>query len=407
MIRRLLARLAGVDALRAEVRQQVRALEGQRARDIESGAHAVEALEDRATRADAKLTTALEREQARVTATADRVKAQGAKLQEAVATIAKLEERLRQLESPYAGLDDAGHVERRLRRLEYLTDANDQSLPLLRRAVDVLSNLEPVKAFVRDAVSSATLHLDPSAHLVVEGLFPEQFYRLLVDSMPPAVLFEPIDRVKADFRPFGGPSATLVSRLVWQAFEQDIVDGVMRDVLLDRFQPVLLRHYARLVGEDFAAEAASLPMRAAGRLMRRVPGYRLGPHLDPKRVLITGLLYCARPGDSEEYGTSLYRVNRPFVAPFLKTYYPREDGLECTVAKTIPFTANRFIAFINADAAHGAELPRDAAQQDRYAYQFYIQPDAARFDDLLRRVPADTQALWQEPRSQETSGTTY
>jgi hypothetical protein len=407
MIRRLLARLAGVDALSAQVRQQLRTLDGRQARDIEGALRAVDALAERAKRAEDKLAAALDREQARVTATAERLKTQGEKLQEAVATITRLEERLRQLESPYAPSDEDGHVERRLRRLECLTDANDRSLPLLRRAVHMLSNLEPVKARVREAVSRATFHRDPSAHVVIDDLLPADFYELLVDSMPPAALFEPIDRVKADFRPFDGPSATLVSRLVWQTFEQDLVDGVLRETLLDRFRPVLEPHYARLVGDDVAAEAASLPMRAAGRLMRRVPGYRLGPHLDPKRVLITGLLYCARPGDSEEYGTSLYRVNRPFVAPFLKTYYPREDGLECTVVKTISFTANRFIAFINADAAHGAELPRDAAQQDRYAYQFYIQPDADRFDDLLRRVPAEIQALWQEPRTQETTGTTY
>lgn len=47
--------------------------------------------------------------------------------------------------------------------------------------------------------------------------------------------------------------------------------------------------------------------------MLRRPGYRLPPHVDPKRRLLTGILYLARPGDSDEYGTQFYRVDRPFV----------------------------------------------------------------------------------------------
>ena len=44
--------------------------------------------------------------------------------------------------------------------------------------------------------------------------------------------------------------------------------------------------------------------------MLRRPGYKLTPHLDPKRATMTVLLYLARPGDSEQFGTSLYSVDR-------------------------------------------------------------------------------------------------
>ena len=44
--------------------------------------------------------------------------------------------------------------------------------------------------------------------------------------------------------------------------------------------------------------------------MLRRPGYRLKPHRDMKIAALTGLIYFARPGDSQEYGTQLYRIAR-------------------------------------------------------------------------------------------------
>jgi hypothetical protein len=40
--------------------------------------------------------------------------------------------------------------------------------------------------------------------------------------------------------------------------------------------------------------------------MPRRPGYHLEPHRDPKRSLLTCLLYLARPGDSDAQGTQLF-----------------------------------------------------------------------------------------------------
>jgi hypothetical protein len=41
---------------------------------------------------------------------------------------------------------------------------------------------------------------------------------------------------------------------------------------------------------------------------------------------MTGLIYFARPGDSRDYGTELYRVENDQPAPFMKTYYPEAHG---------------------------------------------------------------------------------
>ena len=60
--------------------------------------------------------------------------------------------------------------------------------------------------------------------------------------------------------------------------------------------------------------------------MLRRPGYYLGPHRDPKRAMLTCLLYLAREGDSEAHGTQIFRVRDDGEASYKQTYYPEDEG---------------------------------------------------------------------------------
>jgi hypothetical protein len=130
--------------------------------------------------------------------------------------------------------------------------------------------------------------------------------------------------------------------------------------------------------------------------MLRRPGYHLDPHLDPKRVLITGLLYFPRPGDSEEHGTSFYRIDGRVVRDHATTYYPGVAGHVCELARTVPFRPNTAVVFLNS-AAHGADLPVDMPKtHERYALQFYVGPPIERLRAVLRRLPDAEQRPWRE-----------
>jgi hypothetical protein len=140
---------------------------------------------------------------------------------------------------------------------------------------------------------------------------------------------------------------------------------------------------------------AALPLEAtAGRLMRRTPGYHLDPHLDPKRVLLTGLFYVARPGDPETYGTSFYRIDGQLVRDHSSTYYPGRDGHTCELARVVPFRANTGVVFLNS-AAHGAEIPTSAPKKtERFAYQVYVGPPVESLKSLISTLPAAEQQPW-------------
>jgi hypothetical protein len=113
-------------------------------------------------------------------------------------------------------------------------------------------------------------------------------------------------------------------------------------------------------------------------------------------VAVTGLCYFPRQGDGDGYGTQLFTVDRPVTAPGLSTFFPESAGARCELVRTVPYRANSMLAFVNSRGAHGASLPADASLSERYAYQFYVKPDDGHLKPLLRRLPEDARAVWEE-----------
>jgi hypothetical protein len=112
---------------------------------------------------------------------------------------------------------------------------------------------------------------------------------------------------------------------------------------------------------------------------------------------VTGLLYLARPGDSEVHGTQLFRVDGSLETTLPNTFYPERAGLQCTLAATVPFRANSLLAFMNAKGAHGAHIPENVKPKnlERYSYQFYIGPPSDALSSHIARLPAERQAHWK------------
>ena len=264
--------------------------------------------------------------------------------------------------------------------------------------------VESQVAHLRDAVAAATLETNPGAYMVVQDVLPRDMYALLLDTMPPPDGFDIADSVKANFDPERTTIAPERSRETWQWFQRDVVDGVLTPLLLDRFHPHLVDAYRDLFGADLLDEALGLPKHAfRGRLMLRRPGYRLKPHRDMRIAALTGLIYFARPGDSAQYGTDLYRINNDQQAPTMKTFYPESCGAIAEHVRAVPFVGNAALIFMNAPGmAHGASIPRDATQATRYAYQFYVGPPKDEYGRLIRRMTPAQQAAYGAAGTAET-----
>jgi hypothetical protein len=257
--------------------------------------------------------------------------------------------------------------------------------------------LADVRRHLASAIASAALVTEPTTHMVVREVLPAEVYDLLVSAIPPSELFPSRDPVKRDFEMSALDSAPPLTRRMWRLFDEDIVAGMIAPLVFERFRSAIVAHYAETGGERFGEQAAAIPHRTfAGRIQLRHPGYQLKPHLDPKRVVITGLCYFPRPGETAEYGTQLFTTDRPIVAPGLATFFPESAGAQCTLARTVPYEANTMLVFVNSRAAHGASLPVGAALSERYTYQFYVKPIDNELKKLLRSLPPDARAAWDQ-----------
>ncbi len=254
-----------------------------------------------------------------------------------------------------------------------------------------------IAAHFRDAVAHAPLVTDPGPHMVITDALPQATYERLLDTMPPADAFEVADKVKANFDPSRTEGVSPQSRETWLWFHSDLVDKVLSPILLDAFRQSLLSSYETQFGSALAEEALALPHHAfQGRLMLRRPGYRLKPHRDKKIAALTGLVYFARPGDSRDYGTELYRIDDDQQTPVMKTYYPEDHGAHAALVRSVPFVGNSALVFMNVPGmAHGAGIPRDATQSERYAYQFYVGPPKPDLARIVHRLPPELATAWR------------
>jgi len=240
----------------------------------------------------------------------------------------------------------------------------------------VVFDADRVGAHVARATASAPVETDPSVHIVVSDLIPADTYSAVLDGIPPRIFFPQRDNTKQNLRLAQMDVAPETTLQALGFIENVLVPRMLVPALLRRFAPHIREFYVREHGPERGPAVAAMPHEATGgRLVLRLPGYHLDPHLDPKRVVFTCLLYFARPGDSEAFGTSFYRMNGTPKVDRTTTFYPAAQGIACALVKMVPFRPNSAVAFLDWGGAHGADIPRSApGETERYSYQFYVSP---------------------------------
>ena len=288
-------------------------------------------------------------------------------------------------------------LERRAHGLEQVIARNRIEAARLRGFQRVIES-GTLAGHVTDAIAGAPLVEDPAPMLTIDRLFPDDVYDTFIAALPPADAFTVKDRTKSDYR-VRRPAVAVsdLTEAVWSYLDGDLIPLTMVPAIAKRFAPFVSAHYRDLFGPELGAGVAELPLGPTdARLMLRRPGYHLDPHLDPKRVLLTMLMYFARPGDSEAHGTAFYRVDGRIVRDHATTYYPQRYGHRCELVRVAPFRPNTAVIFLNT-AAHGADFPATASGNDeRYALQFYVGPPVSALKALVSGLPDAQRRTWAE-----------
>jgi hypothetical protein len=262
-----------------------------------------------------------------------------------------------------------------------------------------------VAAHVGRAIATAPILSDPFEHVVVERLLPDDVYELLLHAIPPLPFFSDSDPVKQDL-PMPMECGSAYHMKIWGFVDAVLAQRIITPAVMARFHEPLQEYYDVIFGPGFREHANGLPpSTSGGRLMLRRPGYHLSPHRDPKRSILTCLLYLAKPGDDEAHGTRLYRVANDREAHYKQTYYPEREGHACALVKVVPFRPNSMLVFLNSKGAHGAGIPDSAPDTtERCSYQFYVAPDNRALAALLKSLPPDRRQMWKNRNKVKSFG---
>ena len=193
------------------------------------------------------------------------------------------------------------------------------------------------------SIEAGEYSASPYPHLVFRDVFPAQFYRDLVRSIPTAG-YEPItgSGTRMALRLYGGHVERIEPEFqpLWQAVQAMLTSREVESAVRRRLHSGL---EIRARG-DKVASAADLTLFAKPVIYRDSDGYEIKPHPDTRKKVVTMQLYCPEDDSQENLGTTIYQ------ASLKGLLHPRSYCLE--PVKTIPFIPNIGYAFVVLKAYH-------------------------------------------------------
>jgi len=263
------------------------------------------------------------------------------------------------------------------------------------RALEAVLNDPSVEGYIRDRIEHAKLRHDPFPHAVVDKVLPDDVYDALIAGLPPAELFadKPPNKQQLQVPLDLAPN---YSRRVWNFLSDVVVRNVFAPAVVEKFKAPLCEWIRQSFSSPTDDPLTSMQLVSSdGRILLRTRGYHIHPHRDPKWGFITCILYLARPGDDQRWGTDLYEVDEDEEARGAAPHWIDES--RCRQVSTVDFRRNRMFVFLNSAGAHGARIPEDAEPPtlERYIYQFRVGPDADSMKALMGSLPPEQRVYWE------------
>jgi hypothetical protein len=236
-----------------------------------------------------------------------------------------------------------------------------------------------------ERLRSAKVEREPFPHYVLEGVFPDDYYRELLRNLPANEVYKNLYEVtdlkldhfrhrdQRDMDHGWTDRLPPEQKIFWDSFNQWFLSEELAKAVMQSFG-----------GESWPAVSVE------SQFIRHRAGYFLGPHSDLHTKLVVMLLYLAPDDSAEHLGTSLYRPKQEGFSCHDSKHYGFEDFIR---VKTAPYRPNSLLAFMRSDISfHGLE-PLSAEDVDRTAgrdvIQYVIHDKAAREAQLeARRLAA-------------------
>jgi len=237
------------------------------------------------------------------------------------------------------------------------------------------------ESFLRYRIENAEIQRFPFPHFFIQPAFPEDFYKRLLENLPPTSVLtrigsdgteDPVeeDASKGESRRFIADLAVLEedeARRNAGSFWTKLGEWMTGDA----FRHLILRKFGADIAEKFG-EGSKLSTDIDTRYIRDLSRYSIAPHTDSPSKLVSLLFYLPRDTSMQHLGTSIY--------------VPRDPALRCEGkarhrfdrfhrVATMPFVPNALLGFLKTDHSfHGVEVIEDEAiERNILLYNIYVQ----------------------------------
>jgi hypothetical protein len=232
--------------------------------------------------------------------------------------------------------------------------------------------IENVSEHVAAAVDASSSFDAPFTHLVLDRVFPEEVYAVMLANMPGARDYRPMHgrskghdledgthtRVKIDLFPEYIRHLPPQKRAVWDVVGRALCSKMVKDAFVRRLAPALERRF----GGDYAATG----MYPIPILTRDIPGYLITPHTDTRWKGITVQLYLPQDASTMHIGTIFHEK--------------LADG-SLPKVKQMKFAPNTGYAFaVGTDTWHSADaVGAEVETRDSILLTYFVDAGALRF----------------------------
>lgn len=235
---------------------------------------------------------------------------------------------------------------------------------------------------VLSSLHQADVSDEPFSHLYVEQFFPNGLYWEMLDNLPAPDQYYPMAHKRlteeGDFTRTGFDlNQANVDAMTGDA--KEIFTEVIETLSHESFKREIFRLMATDLSARFSVpieQVPDIPARCIPKLFRDVSGYRIDPHPDTRRKIVTMMIYLPRDDSQRDLGTSLYR-RKSSLRGLVDQRFRFEE------VKRFPFMPNSGFAFVVTNRIgkrswHGREpLPTNSGVRHSLAMTFYAPDDKA------------------------------
>ena len=210
-------------------------------------------------------------------------------------------------------------------------------------------------------VTRAEVTADPFPYVVIDDIFPADYYAEMLEHFPSPESLRPIaetgritvkdyyrERNVILFTDEAFQRMTLTQQRFWLELASWMYSDLFLQMFILKFQQGLEPRLAKILAADPVLKA-----RGDALLVNDQTHYAIGPHTDMPHRLVSFLFYLPQDDSLREFGTSIYRPRDP---DFVCWGGPHHDFSGFERVRTIDFLPNRLLAFPKTERSfHGVE----------------------------------------------------